>query len=295
MECNKRLLTANDATVRAWLWASRGSAFPSFECRLRPPARGTNEMSRRLLMINVVLGLLCMLFAVGIVRSLFVKRSLPADARTRAAVAPAPAVIPAPNAAGPETYASITTQNLFNPGRGETAAVATVAVVKPILHGIVIDGIKSRAFLEDPSSKRVAGYSVGDPLAGGKLQKIADDRVVISRPEGLVEVLLQDPSKPRPTPTAPPLAPVVAGGQGQPTPGQQGSPLPTGQPRPMQGAPASVVLPQAGVAPVQAATTPASDQVLGQVMPAPVLGNQLSAIPSQSRRRAAAPAQQAND
>jgi hypothetical protein len=244
-------------------------------------------MSRRLLVINVMLGFLCVVFAVGIVRSLFVKRSLPAVASARTAVAPGLAIIPAPSTAGPETYASITTQNLFNPGRSETATVAAMAVVKPILHGIVIEGAKSRAFLEDPSAKRVAGYSLGDPVAGGKLQKIADDRVVISRPEGLVEILLQDPAKPRPTQTAP----VVPGTPVQPAPGQPGSPPAAGQLGPVQGAPAPAVLPPAGVTPGQAAITPAYDQVLGQVMPAPVLGNQLSAAPSQSQRRAAAPGQ----
>jgi hypothetical protein len=252
-------------------------------------------MSHRLLVINVVLGFLCVAFATGIVRSLIVKRPLPAAAATRTTVVPVPVVIPTPSAAGPETYAAITTQNLFNPGRSETATVAAMAVVKPILHGIVIEGAKSRAFLEDPSAKRVAGYSLGDPVAGGTLQKIADDRVVISRPEGLVEVLLQDPAKPRPTPTAPPVAPVGAGAPVQPAPGQPGSPPAAGQLGPVQGAPAPAVLPPAGVAPGQAAVTPAYDQVLGQVMPAPVLGNQLSAIPSQSRRRAAAPGQQANE
>jgi len=233
-------------------------------------------MSRRLLLINMVLGFLCVAFAVGIVRSLFVTRPLPAAAPARIAVAPAPAVNFALGAVGLEMYAAITAQNLFNPGRSEAARVAAVAGVKPVLHGIVIEGAKSRAFLEDPSIKRVAGYSVGDPVAGGKLEKIADDRVVISRPEGLVEVLLQDPAKPRPAPAAPPVAAVAPGAPGQPTRGQQGV------------APAQAVLPQAAV-------TPAYDQVLGQVMPAPVLGSQLSAIPSQSRRRAAAPGQQANE
>jgi len=247
------------------------------------PGRGRTTMSRRLLLINMVLGFLCVAFAVGIVRSLFVTRPLPAAALARIAVAPAPAVNSAPGAVGLEMYAAITAQNLFNPGRSEAARVAAVAGVKPVLHGIVIEGAKSRAFLEDPSIKRVAGYSVGDPVPGGKLEKIADDRVVISRPEGLVEVLLQDPAKPRPTPAVPPVAVATPEPPVQPAPGQQ------------RGAPAQAVLPQAGMAPVHAAATTAYDQVLGQVMPAPVLGNQLSAIPSQSRRRVAAPGQQANE
>src|SRR5262249_1028949 len=79
-----------------------------------------------------------------------------------------------------------------------TAAVAVAAVAKPVLHGIVIDGANTRAFIEDPTVKRVGGYSVGDTVSGGKIQKIADDRIVIVRPEGVMEVLLQDPSTPRP-------------------------------------------------------------------------------------------------
>jgi hypothetical protein len=258
------------------------------------PARRTNDMSRRLLVIKMMLGLFCLAFAIGIVRSLFVKRPLPIAAAARTAVAPAPAVILAPSATGPETYASITTQNLFHPGRSE-AETAAVAVVKPILHGIVIESSKSRAFLEDPSLKRVVAYSVGDPVAGGRLQKITDDRVVIARPEGLVEVLLQDPAKPWPAPAAPPITPVPAGTSGQPVSGQQGPPPAPGQVGSAQGAPGQVVLPPAQMAPVQAVVTPAHDQVLGQVMPPPVLGNQLSAMPAQSPRRAAAPEQRANE
>ncbi len=252
-------------------------------------------MSRRLLAINVILGLFCLAFTIGIVRSLFVKHPLPIAAAARAAVARGPAVISAPSATGPETYASITTQNLFDPSRSETGTAAAVAVVKPILHGIVIESSKSRAFLEDPLVKRVAGYAVGDPIAGGTLQKITDDRVVIARPEGLVEVLLQDPAKPRPAPAAPPIAPVPAGASGQPVLGQQGAPAAPGQVGRAQGVPRQVVLPSARVAPVQAADAPAHDQVLGQVMPPPVLVSQPSAIPPQSRGGAAAPGQRANE
>jgi hypothetical protein len=245
-------------------------------------------MSRRLLVINVMLGLFCLAFAIGIVRALLVKRPLPAAAATSAAVASGPPGASTPSKVDPATYASITTQNLFNPGRSETVTAAAAAV-KPILHGIVIESSKSRAFLEDPSVKGVAGYAVGDPIAGGTLRKITDDRVVIARPEGLVEVLLQDPAKPRPAPAAPSIAPVPAGASGQPVPGQQGAPPAPGQVGQAQGAPGPVVLPPARIAPVQAVVTPAHDQVLGQVMPPPVLGNQLSAFPPQS------PGQRANE
>ena len=119
----------------------------------------------------------------------------------RAMTAPAPTAPVTTGDAGLSSYAVIASRNLFNPARSETA-VAVAPMSKPILHGVVIDGRKSRAFLEDPLAKRVLGYSVGDVIGGGKIQRITDDKVVILRPEGPLEVLLQDPSKPRPSPTA---------------------------------------------------------------------------------------------
>jgi hypothetical protein len=187
-------------------------------------------MPRRLLVLNAVLAIICVAFAVGIVRTLRAKHPLPAPAAQRAAAASQPTATTEAGDPGLEAFAVIAAQNLFNPGRSETAAAA-VSVAKPILHGVVIHGAQSRAYLEDPTAKRVAGYSVGDTImGGGKIQKIADDRVVIARPEGLIEVLLQDPSKPRPAPTAT-AAPAGAAAPGQlapsqVAPGQVVSPVP---------------------------------------------------------------------
>jgi len=235
-------------------------------------------MPRRLLVLNVALGLVSLFFAVGIVRALLVKHPLPKPTVLRA-VAPTPPVAPATASdAKAEAYAAIAAQNLFNPGRNEmgSSTAATASVVKPILHGIVIEGGKSRAFLEDPSIRRVGGYSIGDSVGGGQIQKIADDRVVIARPEGIVEVLLQDPSKPRPVAPGP-AGPAVTV-PGQPVPGQ---PVP-GQPVPGQAVPGQVPVPAAPL--VQA---PASGPV--QVAPPPAPGGppaQQPAIPTQNRRRA---------
>jgi len=178
-------------------------------------------MPRRLLVLNAVLAILCVVFAVGIVRTLLVKHPVPppGPAAQRAAAAPQPPATTKAGDPGLDAFAVIAAQNLFNPGRSETAAAAAVSVAKPILHGVVIHGAQSRAYLEDPTAKRVAGYSVGDTIGGGKIQKIADDRVVIARPEGLIEVLLQDPSKPRPAPTAT-AVPAGAAAPGQPAPSQ---------------------------------------------------------------------------
>jgi len=172
-------------------------------------------MSRRLLALNVVLAIVSIALAAGIVRTLIVRRALPTPAASRTATVPASASARENVDPGLSGYAVIAARNLFNPDRSETA-VATAPVAKPILHGVVIDGAKSRAFLEDPAAKRVAGYSAGDMIGGGRIQRIGDDRVVIARPEGLLEVLLRDPSKPRAAAVT--AAPTQQAPTGAPTP-----------------------------------------------------------------------------
>ena len=67
----------------------------------------------------------------------------------------------------------------------------------------------------------MAGYRVGDSVAGGTVQTISADGVVINRPDGNMDVRLRDPGKPRPAPVAlPPGA-----GAGAP-PGIAGPPMP---------------------------------------------------------------------
>ena len=174
-------------------------------------------MSRRLLALNVVLAIVSMAFAAGMVRTLIVRRALPTPAAARPATVPAPAPAKENLDPGLSGYAVIAARNLFNPDRSETAvATALVPVAKPILHGVVIDGAKSRAFLEDPATKRVASYSAGDMIGGGRIERISDDRVVIARPEGLLEVLLRDPSKPRAIAVT--AAPTQQAPTGAPTP-----------------------------------------------------------------------------
>jgi hypothetical protein len=201
-------------------------------------------MLRRLLVLNAVLAIVSVAFAIGIVRTLLIKQSVPPPAPRQTSAAPQPAKVAEAADPGPEAHAVIVAQNLFNPARSETAT-AVVAVAKPVLHGVVIDGAKSRAFLEDPTVKRVGGYSVGDTVSGGKIQKIADDRVVIVRPEGMMEVLLQDPSKPRPVPA-------ITAGASPAEPAQTAVP----QAAPQQAAPQQAAPLQVG----PATSTPLSNQ-----------------------------------
>ncbi len=162
-------------------------------------------MSAPLRMLNIALALVGCLLAATLTRELVAAHPLPSPPVPRAtravATAPPPIASAAPSTAG---YGVITTKNLFSASRSETAAGPVAAAgPKPVLHGVVLDGPKSRAYLEDPLVKRTFGYAVGDTLGGGRVESIAADRVVIGRGDGSVEVLLRDPSKPRPTPPAP--------------------------------------------------------------------------------------------
>ena len=154
-------------------------------------------MSKKLLAFNVVVAGLAVLLAAWLVRDLTASRPLPPPpAPRKAAGAPASEDAPSENAAQERltAYNVIVAKYLFNPSRTEGVAAEAVAKPavplppKPILLGVVMDGPSSRAYLEDPSTKRVFGYQVGDSVAGGKLEKITDDRIQISRADGLMEV-----------------------------------------------------------------------------------------------------------
>jgi hypothetical protein len=215
---------------------------------------------RRLLLANILLGVVGAVLVAALIREGSAARPLPPAPALRASQ-PSPTSSPALAArSAPVTaYGVIATKNLFSPTRSEvTAAVAPAVGPKPVLHGVKIDGERSRAYLEDPVAKRVFGYAVGDPIGGGRLLAISPDRVAISRPEGTVEVLLQDPSKPKPPPAptagSPGAAPSTSGAPAAvvPTPGAPAAVVPSapapGTPPSTPGAPAAVVPPAPGSA-----------------------------------------------
>jgi hypothetical protein len=156
----------------------------------------------------VVLALLAGAAGAGLVREAATTRPLPPPPIS-AGLHPSPILVVArlPLGGPAETahYAIIAARNLFAASRGEqteVVAATTAAGQKPFLHGVVLDGPRSRAYLEDPVGQRVSGYALGDTVGGGKLVRILDDRVVIQRPDGPVEVMLKDPAKPKPAPPA---------------------------------------------------------------------------------------------
>ncbi len=168
-------------------------------------------MPRRLLVVNVLLAGVSLTAAAFIVWELVTPRPT-LQARPRPVPAPgaAPALAPAAPRPPAAAYTVVATRNLFSPTRSEAPATGVaggpaLSAAKPNLYGVVLRDQSPIAYLEDPLTKRVAGYRVGDAIAGGTLQTIAADRVVIARPDGKVDVKLRDPSRPRPA--APPATP----------------------------------------------------------------------------------------
>jgi hypothetical protein len=238
-------------------------------------------MSSRLLAVNVVLAGISLL-CVGII----VKQLLSAPPTVAGRARPPAAGSGAPPAATPQhlpaqAYSMIANRNLFSPTRSETPGTGPVGgpainIVKPNLHGVVLREGAPIAYLEDPLTKRIAGYRIGDPIAGGTVQTISADAVAIARPDGVVDVRLRDPSKPRPPAPA-------AGGQpqptvqGQPIPGVQGLPPVPGavqppQPTPGVGVPRVLPPGQPGaqvIQPGQPAPFSRPSPSLGRRFPAP--------------------------
>jgi hypothetical protein len=190
------------------------------------------QASKRLLVVNVVLAGTALFFAVSLVRDLTRVRPLPPPPAPRQARALPPAEQVSDSAAAEEKLAGynvIAAKHLFNPSRTESGAAAAAPVAprppKPLLLGVVVDGPQSRAYLEDPSTKRVLGYWIGDTVAGGRLEKVTHDGVVIVRPDGPMEVMLRDPSKPKAAPPTPTAATPSAGQAAPPAgsaPGAEG-------------------------------------------------------------------------
>ncbi len=196
----------------------------------------------RLLAVNTLLGGVSLACVGFIVWELVAPLPSP-EMRPR----PAPAAAPAPPVDAPPASAAaynvVAARNLFSPTRSEAplsaADGAGSTVVKLNLHGVVLRDQNPVAYLEDPQTKRVAGYRVGDAIAGGTVQTIAADRVVIARPDGLMDVRLRDPSKPRPAAPAAPPAGLTA-----PVPGAPAAPaVPQPQVRGAPGAPGTMVGP----------------------------------------------------
>ena len=158
-------------------------------------------MPRKLLLINALLIAIAAGSVVFIVRQFMAPMPMPLAGKGRLASNEAgrPADAPRPPASA---YGVVAAKNLFSPSRTEApvnpAAAAAANLPKPNLFGVVLREGAPIAYLEDPASKRVSGYRIGDAVAGGTVQAINADSVSIQRPDGKMDVRLRDPGKPRP-------------------------------------------------------------------------------------------------
>jgi len=174
----------------------------------------TFTVSRWLIVLaNTALGIASLVFALGIFAT--VRRIPPVPAPREGKPVHGSAMPVSQGSKGDEAaaYPEIAEGNLFDPqrmGGAPRAVESTTPRIGLVLQGVVVEEGRGRAFLEEPVTKRVAAFSVGDPVPGGVIEKISDDRVVIAGPGGLREVLLRDPSKPRPVLAAAVTTPAAA-------------------------------------------------------------------------------------
>jgi hypothetical protein len=160
-------------------------------------------MPKKLVIVNALLIVIAAGSVLFIVRHLMAPMPLPVAARRPPATNHLPAA-EEPRSRDAGAYSVVAARNLFSPMRMEAPASGTAAtaspVVKPNLYGVVLREGAPIAYLEDPTTKRVAAYRVGDNVSGGTVQTIRADSVVINRPDGALDVRLRDPARPRPAP-----------------------------------------------------------------------------------------------
>ena len=203
-------------------------------------------MSRRLLLLNLVLVTAGVVFSVHIVRILLASPQLPARPAVTAPPVGRAQTEESARAARPlASYDVVAARNLFNPSRSEIGTAAVAPVSKPLLYGVVLKDGAREAFLEDPVTKKVLGYKPGDQVAGGQLERIESDRVVIRRGEETIEVLLRDSTKPKAVATTQPGAPAL---QPSPPGGIPQVQVPPTSPAPQQPSPTLFRRPQAPAA-----------------------------------------------
>jgi hypothetical protein len=225
-------------------------------------------MGKQLRLVTVLFVGVAAVFVAIIVRELTTPTPrLPAPRPAPTATAtPPPAAPGATPSSGASGYAVIASRNLFSPTRSEAPPAPPPAPVvnlpKPNLYGVVLQEGTPIAYLEDPVTKRVARYRVGDTVAGGTLQTIESDSVILSRPDGQIAVRLHDPTRPRPA--APPAAPTPGAPGAIPAPG---TPTPSRTPTifPPQGAVPPTGSPTSGAS----ARRPLPPSVLGRIPPQP--------------------------
>ena len=166
-------------------------------------------LSRPLLALNLVMVGLSVFFSIRVGHALFTR-----DLQSPSRIARPLAVTAlrshdvVPNSRSRAVYEVIATRTLFHPNRSEPTRAEAIAPTLPpaprlALYGVVISGDTSLAYLQDLATKQIVGYRTGDKLAGGQIERIEPDRVVIMRADGPIEIVLHRPKEPLPVVPSP--------------------------------------------------------------------------------------------
>jgi len=175
----------------------------------RSEPRSGRAMSRPVLALNLSMAGLSVFFSIRVGHALFTPdlQSPSRIARPIAVTAPRNHDV-APNSHSREVYDVIATRTLFHPNRSEPTRSEAIAQMLPpapalALYGVVISGDTRLAYVEDLATRQIVGYMTGDKLAGGQVERIEPDRVVIMRADGPFEVMLHRPREPLPVVPSP--------------------------------------------------------------------------------------------
>ncbi|OLD32264.1 MAG: hypothetical protein AUI49_03650 [Candidatus Rokubacteria bacterium 13_1_40CM_2_68_13] len=218
-------LRTRSARVRSRFVTSLAMAVahvPSF-----PDVRAGWAMSKSQVVLNVFMAGLSLVFAVRIADAVFRRGPvLPIRVASSANTPPSASPALADSRRSPASHDLIPARNLFHPDRAQpkrSDALGALPVAPALLlYGVVWSEENPLAYVEDPTSKKIFGYKTGDAMAGGYIERIEMDRIIIHRQDGPLEVMLRAPNKPRPvaaatapteaaTPSAPQPAPTVDG------------------------------------------------------------------------------------
>lgn len=162
----------------------------------------SGRVGRRLLALNLCMAAVSVVCSIRIGHAVFTPAHQSPLPSARPLEASAPREHDVARAGPPRgDYELIAKRTLFHPDRSDSASSATTArtslpVSTLALYGVAISDDTRVAFVHDLVTKRISSYRTGDELAGGQVERIEPDRVVITRADGPIEVLLHRPKEP---------------------------------------------------------------------------------------------------
>ena len=199
-------LTLRARAARGRRWAATFLALALAHVPSFPDVRPGWAMSKSLLALNLFMAGLSLFFLIRIADTVL-RRGPALPLRVASSPASVNPVV-AGTSRSAASYDLIPARNLFHPDRAQPKNSDALAALPPttnlMLYGVVWSEDNPLAYVEDPSTKKIFGYKRGDAMAGGYVDRIEPDRIVIQRTGGPVEILLRAPNKPRPVAAATP-------------------------------------------------------------------------------------------